>query len=66
MQQEGVEPNPVTFMGALNACASVVAFEEGRYVYEQIVRSGYESDVFMSIVDMYAECGKYRGCVEGV
>jgi hypothetical protein len=42
-------------MGALNACASVVAFEEGRYVYEQIIQSGYGSDVFMSLVDMYAE-----------
>ncbi len=46
MQREGVEPNPFTFMGALNACASVVAFEEGRYVYEQIIQSGYESDVY--------------------
>ncbi|CAK9213960.1 unnamed protein product [Sphagnum jensenii] len=30
MQQEGVQPDPVTFVGVLNACASVAALEEGR------------------------------------
>ncbi len=30
MQWEAVQPNPVTFVGVLNACASVVALEEGR------------------------------------
>jgi pentatricopeptide repeat protein len=28
MQQEGVQPNTVTFLGLLNACASTVALEE--------------------------------------
>jgi pentatricopeptide repeat protein len=28
MQQEGVQPNTVTFLGLLNACASRVALEE--------------------------------------
>jgi pentatricopeptide repeat protein len=30
MQQEYVQPNSVTFVAVLNACASVVALEEGR------------------------------------
>jgi hypothetical protein len=29
MQQEGAQPDSVTFVGFLNACSSVVAFEEG-------------------------------------
>jgi hypothetical protein len=33
MQQEGVEPDPVTFVGVLNACASVEALEDGRCVF---------------------------------
>jgi hypothetical protein len=28
MQQEGVQPNTVTFVGVLNACASIMALEE--------------------------------------
>jgi pentatricopeptide repeat protein len=57
-----MEPNPVTFLGVLNACASVMALEEGRSVHEQIIRSGCESDVFVgsSLVDMYAKCGSIK------
>ncbi len=38
MQQEGVQPDCVTFAGVLNACASVVALEEGKCVHEQIIQ----------------------------
>jgi pentatricopeptide repeat protein len=59
MQQEGVEPNSVTFVGVLNACASVAALEEGRHVHKQIIQSGFESNIFVcsGLVDMYAKCG---------
>jgi pentatricopeptide repeat protein len=59
MQQEGVQPDPVTFVGVLNACASVVALGNGRWAHEQIIENGCESDVFVgnSLVDMYAKCG---------
>jgi pentatricopeptide repeat protein len=59
MQQEGVRPDSVTFVGVLNACASVVAIEEGRCAHQQIIQSGLQSDVFVcnSLVDMYAKCG---------
>ncbi len=59
MQQEGVQPDPVTYVGVLNACANVVALEEGRHAHEQIIQSGCESDAFVgsSLIDMYAKCG---------
>ncbi len=59
MQQEEVQLDPVTFVGVLNPCASVVALEEGRCAHEQIIQSGCDSDNFMgsSLVDMYAKCG---------
>ncbi|CAM6045275.1 unnamed protein product [Sphagnum compactum] len=59
MQQEGVQLNAVTFVGILNACASIAALEEGRHVHEQIVQNGFESNVFVSnsLIDMYAKCG---------
>ncbi|CAK9225565.1 unnamed protein product [Sphagnum troendelagicum] len=59
MQQESVQPNSITFVGVLNACASVVALEEGRRVHQQIIECGWDSNVFVgnSLVDMYAKCG---------
>ncbi|KAH8935595.1 hypothetical protein BDL97_17G036900 [Sphagnum fallax] len=62
MQQEGVQPDPVTFVAVLNACASVSALEEGRCAHEQIIRSGCESVVFVrsSLVDMYGKCGSMQ------
>jgi pentatricopeptide repeat protein len=59
MQQEGVQPNSVTFVGVLNACASMIALEEGRCVHQHIIRCGWDSDIFVgsSLVDMYAKCG---------
>jgi len=59
MQREGVEPDTVTFLGVLNACAIVMALEEGRRVEKEIHKRGYGSDEFMvsGLVDMYAKCG---------
>jgi pentatricopeptide repeat protein len=57
MQQEGLDADRVTFLAVLNACAIEVAVEEGRWVHNHIIRSGYESDVFVgsNLVDMYAK-----------
>ncbi len=54
-----MQPNSVTFVGLLNAWASVIALEEGRCVHEQITESGCKSDLFVgnSMLDMYAKCG---------
>jgi pentatricopeptide repeat protein len=59
MQQEGVQSDSVTFVGFLNACSSVAAFEEGSCVHQQIIQSGLELDAFVgnSLVDMHAKCG---------
>ncbi|CAM6054309.1 unnamed protein product [Sphagnum tenellum] len=59
MQKEGVQPNSVTFVGLLNACASVAALEEGRCAHEQILQSEWHSNIFVrnSLVDMYGKCG---------
>jgi hypothetical protein len=41
----------------LNACASVIALEEGRIVHDKIIERGFEFDVFVgnSLVDKYAK-----------
>ncbi len=50
--------NSINYLRVLNACASVVALEEGRHVHHQIIQSGSEADVFVgsNLVDMYAKC----------
>ncbi|CAM6008822.1 unnamed protein product [Sphagnum balticum] len=59
MREEGVHPNDITFVCLLSACSHAVALEEGRCVHDQVIASGWESDVFVgsSLVDMYAKCG---------
>jgi len=59
MQHAGVQPDSVTFVGVLNACASAVVLEDDRFAHEQIIERGWDSDVFVgsSLVDMYAKCG---------
>ncbi len=53
-----MELNPITLVGVLNACASVVALEEGMCAHELIMQCGWDSNVFLgsSLVDMYAKC----------
>ncbi len=57
MQQEGVQPAPVTFGGVPNAPA-LLHFKRAT-AHKQIVESRKDSDVFVrsSLVDMYAKCG---------
>jgi pentatricopeptide repeat protein len=59
MQQEGLLPNSVAFVGVLNVYASIVALEDSRCTHEQTIQRGWDSDVFVghSLVNMYAKCG---------
>jgi hypothetical protein len=42
------------FCGVLNAFRSLIVLEEGRCAHEQIIQSGWDSDVFMgnNLVDL--------------
>jgi len=59
MMQTGVSPTQHTFTGILPACADLAALEQGKEIHEVIMRSGYQSQVFVSnaLIDMYAKCG---------
>jgi pentatricopeptide repeat protein len=59
MQRTGVQPNQFTFASVLPACSSLASLEEGMEIHDEIIRSGYESDLFVgnALVDMYAKCG---------
>ncbi|KAJ7540196.1 hypothetical protein O6H91_10G005000 [Diphasiastrum complanatum] len=59
MKQEGVQPNNVTFVLLLKACASLAALEQGKQLHSEIIKRGFQSDVVVgsTLVDMYAKCG---------
>eukprot|EP01018_Ginkgo_biloba_P002598 Gb_38504 [translate_table: standard] len=60
MQTTGVQPNQFTFASVLPACANLAALEQGMEIHGEIIRSGFQSDVFVesALVDMYAKCGR--------
>ncbi|KAJ7297946.1 hypothetical protein O6H91_10G005100 [Diphasiastrum complanatum] len=59
MKQEGMQPNNVTFVLLLKACASLAALEQGKMLHSEIIKRGFQSDVVVgsTLVDMYAKCG---------
>lgn len=62
MITSGIQPNRVTFMSILNACASPSALEKGRELHQHIIQAGYEEDarVQTALLSMYANCGSLR------
>eukprot|EP01018_Ginkgo_biloba_P006645 Gb_37102 [translate_table: standard] len=59
MQRAGVQPDNFTFPFVLKACAGLSALQEGKEVHYHIVKTGFESDVYVGagLIDMYAKCG---------
>ncbi|KAJ7540216.1 hypothetical protein O6H91_10G005600 [Diphasiastrum complanatum] len=59
MKQKGVQPDNVTFVLLLKACASLAALEQGKQLHSEIIKRGFQSDVVVgnTLVDMYAKCG---------
>jgi hypothetical protein len=44
----------------LNACASIVALEEGRFAHEKLIQNGFEMDVF---VGFWWTCMQHAGAL---
>ncbi|XP_057854729.2 pentatricopeptide repeat-containing protein At2g13600 [Cryptomeria japonica] len=59
MQFAGVKPVSATFASILPGCAKMGALEQGIYIHQSIIESGFSSDVvaISALVDMYAKCG---------
>ncbi|KAJ7534721.1 hypothetical protein O6H91_12G000400 [Diphasiastrum complanatum] len=59
MKQEGVQPDDVTFVVLLKACASIAALEQGKQLRSDIIKRGLEWDLIVAntLVDMYSKCG---------
>ncbi|CAK9861473.1 unnamed protein product [Sphagnum jensenii] len=59
MQQEGIDPDRVTFVCFLKACANQASLAEGKWAHGKIQLAGLGSDlrVGTALIDMYAKCG---------
>ncbi|KAJ7536559.1 hypothetical protein O6H91_12G073800 [Diphasiastrum complanatum] len=60
MKQEGVQPDNVTYVVLLKACAGMAALQQGKQLHLDIIEAGFESDAIVgsTLVDMYAKCGR--------
>ncbi|XP_057861379.2 pentatricopeptide repeat-containing protein At2g13600 [Cryptomeria japonica] len=60
MQKTDVQSDEFTFASVIPACTQLAALQQGMVIHGQIIRSGFQSDVFVAglLIDMYAKCGK--------
>eukprot|EP01018_Ginkgo_biloba_P020813 Gb_00194 [translate_table: standard] len=59
MQLGNMKPNLATMVSVLPACAHLAALQRGKCIHGSVIRSAFESDVFVgnSLIDMYSKCG---------
>ncbi|CAK9180474.1 unnamed protein product, partial [Ilex paraguariensis] len=60
MQKAGVDPDEVTMVSVISACAMSGALDVGRWVHAYIEKKFIENDLEVStaLVNMYAKCGR--------
>ncbi|KAF3445281.1 hypothetical protein FNV43_RR14976 [Rhamnella rubrinervis] len=58
MVDKKIDPNSVTVVNAVQACAIACNLEEGRKIHELAVKKGFELDISVStaLIDMYMKC----------
>ncbi|XP_017698968.2 putative pentatricopeptide repeat-containing protein At3g01580 [Phoenix dactylifera] len=66
MNDVGLEPNSVTLISALQACALALVLEEGKRVHELVLQKGFESELAVStaLIDMYMKCSSYSEAMD--
>ncbi|XP_051151687.1 pentatricopeptide repeat-containing protein At2g34400 [Andrographis paniculata] len=59
MMEIGPEPNAITLIAVLSACASIGALDLGRWVEEYATTRGLQHNIYVAtaLVDMYSKCG---------
>ncbi|KAJ7523112.1 hypothetical protein O6H91_18G038200 [Diphasiastrum complanatum] len=62
MQIDGIYPNQITFLCAIDACASLAALETGRMIHNAVVDRGHSEQVVIgnALVNMYGKCGSVQ------
>lgn len=59
MLELGIQADAMTMVTVLQACATLGALQQGRWVHEQLLRTRMEVNVYLgaSLINMYARCG---------
>lgn len=62
MLNQGMNPDEVTYVRVLNACATKTALDQGLQLHNSIVKSRLEFDVYVgnALIDMYSKCGRIK------
>ena len=63
MTQQGIEPDDITYIVVLTACANMKALEYGQQVHERIVsankdRPDLSADLATALINFYGRCGE--------
>nr|XP_009394320.2 PREDICTED: pentatricopeptide repeat-containing protein At5g66520-like [Musa acuminata subsp. malaccensis]XP_018683297.1 PREDICTED: pentatricopeptide repeat-containing protein At5g66520-like [Musa acuminata subsp. malaccensis] len=66
MQLARVQPNHAGIVGALSACGSLGALDQGKWIHVFAERNGMELDKILgtALIDMYAKCGCVNNALE--
>ncbi|KAM1105720.1 hypothetical protein ACFX1X_002710 [Malus domestica] len=58
-EEEGLQPNEVTVLGALSACSQLGALKRGEKIHAYIMDEKLDMHVIVcnAVIDMYAKCG---------
>eukprot|EP01018_Ginkgo_biloba_P018762 Gb_15183 [translate_table: standard] len=58
MLLQNIEPDSITMVNILPACANLSVLQQGKQIHSFIIRHGFEWDVFVvtALVHMYAKC----------
>ncbi|KAM1216775.1 hypothetical protein ACFX2J_013017 [Malus domestica] len=59
MKEAGVDPDKITLVGVLSACASIGALELGKWIDTYATERGLQHEIYVgtALIDMYAKCG---------
>ncbi|KAI5062641.1 hypothetical protein GOP47_0023180 [Adiantum capillus-veneris] len=62
MLQKGVIPDPITYVGAIQACADMQLLEKVRQYHMELVYFDYIADLTVSntLIDTYTKCGSFQ------
>ncbi|KAF9613399.1 hypothetical protein IFM89_008229 [Coptis chinensis] len=66
MQMSGVEPNEVTLVSLLSACAQTGALDQGKWIHNYIEEHSVRQDVCLgnALIDMYVKCGSIKSALQ--
>jgi pentatricopeptide repeat protein len=62
MQEEGIQPDKVTFLCILKAIGNLRMMVQGTLIHDQVILRGLESDVMIGngLIHMYCSCGSFE------